>query len=156
MIKQIIQDLEGLLISEPHALARLEDHFKSLLIVLAGSEADVAKYAEQLRLAIVETERGTVLDYIQKQGLTKLTIDQVEEAINAVSLIDSSSLDPRAWEQPRPMWILLEPGLRRGKSSHPTPRSYKERSIWEIPVKAEIASWEQAAIQELMDKIVSC
>jgi hypothetical protein len=81
VLKEILQTLE---IEEPHALARLEDHFKSLLIVVAGNETDVAQYAEQLRLAIIETERGPVLDYIQKQGLAQITIDQVEEAINAV------------------------------------------------------------------------
>ena len=84
VLKRIIQALDGLLISEPHALARLENHFKSSLLVVAGNETDVAKFAEELRLAIIETERGLVLDYIQQHGLSKLTIDQVEEAINAL------------------------------------------------------------------------
>jgi len=35
VLKEILQTLE---ITEPHALARLEDPFKSLLLVVAGNE----------------------------------------------------------------------------------------------------------------------
>ena len=81
VLKLILQTLE---ISEPHLLARLEDHFKNTLLIVAGNHTDVAQYAEELRLAIVEQERGAVLDYIQQHGLCKITIDEVEEAINAL------------------------------------------------------------------------
>jgi hypothetical protein len=84
VLQQIIQILDGLLISEPHALARLENRFKDSLLIVAGTETDVAQYAEELRLVIIENERGPVLDYIQQHGLSKITIDQVEEAINTL------------------------------------------------------------------------
>jgi len=35
-------------------------------MIVAGN--DVARYAEELRLAIIEQERGPVLDYIQQHG----------------------------------------------------------------------------------------
>jgi len=81
VLKQIIQALE---ITDPHVLAKLEDHFKGSLLVVAGTETDVAQYAEELRLAIIDEERGPVLDYIQQHQLAHVTIDQVEEAINAL------------------------------------------------------------------------
>ena len=84
VLKQIIQALDGLLVSEPHALQRLENVFKSSLLVVAGTESDVAHHAEHLRLAIIDEERGPVLDYIQQHGLAHITIDQVEDAINAL------------------------------------------------------------------------
>jgi len=81
VLKEILQSLE---ISEPHALARLENHFQDSLLVVAGNENDVAQYAEELRLAIIENERGPVLDYIQQYRLAHITIDHVEEAINTL------------------------------------------------------------------------
>jgi hypothetical protein len=78
------QILKVLNLEEPHALARLEIFFKDSLVIVAGNETDVAQHAEHLRLAIVEEERGPVLDYIQQHGLCKLTIDHVEETINTL------------------------------------------------------------------------
>lgn len=84
VIQQIIQTLDGLLTSSPYALARLEIYFKDSLLLVAGDESDVSQYAEDLRLAIIEKERGPVLDYIQEHQLARITIDEVEEAINAL------------------------------------------------------------------------
>jgi hypothetical protein len=84
VLQQIIQTLDGLLTSEPHALARLEIFFKDSLLLVAGNENDVAQHAEHLRLAIIENERGSVLDYIHEHGLAHVTIDHVEEAINTL------------------------------------------------------------------------
>jgi hypothetical protein len=84
VLQQIIQTLDGLLTSRPHALARLEIFFKDGLLLVAGNETDVAEYAEHLRLAIIENERGPVLDYIKEHRLAQVTIDQVEEAVNAL------------------------------------------------------------------------
>jgi hypothetical protein len=84
VLQQIIQTLDGLLVSEPHALARLEIFFKDSLLLVAGNQTDVAQHAEHLRLAIIEEERGPVLDYIQEHRLSHITIDQVEEAINTL------------------------------------------------------------------------
>ena len=84
VLQQIITALDGLLTSTPHALARLEIRFKDSLLIVAGNEQQVAEYAEQLRLAIIENERGPVLDYIREKALVAVTIDHVEDAINAL------------------------------------------------------------------------
>jgi hypothetical protein len=76
--------LQVLNIEEPHALARLEIFFKDGLLLVAGTETDVAQRAEHLRLAIIEEERGPVLDYIQQHRLAHINIDHVEEAINTL------------------------------------------------------------------------
>jgi len=81
VLKKIRQTLE---IEDPDLLSRLENHFKSFLRVLAATETDVTRYAEELRLAVIEQERRPVLDYIQQKGLRNITIDQVEEAINTL------------------------------------------------------------------------
>ena len=49
----------------------------------AVSPTAVASFAEQLRLAIIESERP-LLDYIQEKGFAQITIDQTDEAINAL------------------------------------------------------------------------
>jgi hypothetical protein len=84
VLQQIIQTLDGLLTSRPHALARLEIFFKDSLLIVAGNETDVAQHAEHLRLAIIENERGPLLDYIEEHRLAHITIDHVEEAINTL------------------------------------------------------------------------
>jgi hypothetical protein len=84
VLQQIIQTLDGLLTSRPHALARLEIFFKDGLLLVAGNTTDVAEHAEHLRLAIIEEERGPVLDYIQQHRLAHINIDHVEEAINTL------------------------------------------------------------------------
>ena len=84
VLQQIITTLDGLLTSTPHALARLEIKFKDSLLIVAGNEQQVAEYAEDLRLAIIEKERGLVLDHIQEKALVAVTIDHVEEAINTL------------------------------------------------------------------------
>jgi hypothetical protein len=82
VLTQIIEALDGLLISEPHALARLEDHFKDSLLVVAGDTQLVASQAEELRLAIITSECGVVLDHLAPQ--VRISIDQTEEAINTL------------------------------------------------------------------------
>jgi hypothetical protein len=84
VLQQIITTLDGLLTSPPHALSRLEIFFKDSLLIVAGNESDVAQYAEDLRLAIIEEVRGPVLDYIQEKARVAVTIDHVEEAINTL------------------------------------------------------------------------
>lgn len=51
VLQQIIESFGDLLISSPHALARLERRFESFLVV-AGDVTLIASQAEQLRLAI--------------------------------------------------------------------------------------------------------
>jgi hypothetical protein len=82
VLMQIIEALDGLLISEPHALTRLENHFKDSLLVVAGDIKLVASQAEELRLAIITTECGQVLDHLAP--LARISIDQTEEAINTL------------------------------------------------------------------------
>jgi len=74
-------------ICSPHhnALARLEIFFNDLLLVVAGNETDVAQYAEQLRLAIIEEERGPVLRlHPAARPQQKSPSNHVEEAINTL------------------------------------------------------------------------
>ena len=82
VLTQIIEALDGLLISSPHALARLERHFQNSLIVLAGDVSQVAAHAEKLRLAIITTECALVLDHLAPQ--IRISLDQTEEAINTL------------------------------------------------------------------------
>lgn len=80
VLQQIVEALDGLLISSPHALARLENRFKDSLLVLAGDTPLIANHAEQLRLAITTDECAQVLD--QLAPLARVSLDQTEEAIN--------------------------------------------------------------------------
>ncbi len=92
VFQQIIATLDGLLTSTPHALARLEIKFKDSLLIVAGNETQVAEHAKHLRLAIIDEERGAVLDHIQEKALVAITIDHVEEAIN--TLFPDRFVDP--------------------------------------------------------------
>ena len=82
VLNQIIESLGDLLISSPHALARLERHFEHSLIVVAGDVTQVAAHAEKLRLAIITSECGLVLDHLAPRA--RITIDQAEDAINTL------------------------------------------------------------------------
>ena len=64
VLTQVIETLGDLLISSPHALARLERHFENSLIIVAGDVNQVAEHAEKLRLAVITSECGLVLDHI--------------------------------------------------------------------------------------------
>jgi hypothetical protein len=64
----------------PDALGRLEQEFESSLLVVAGDTNDVARHAEELRLAITTEECSVVLDHLT----VEITIDQVEEKINSL------------------------------------------------------------------------
>ena len=60
-----ILDALGNLVRQPEAaFARLKEHYKSKLLIVAGDETTVAKYAKELRLAITTPESAAVLDYI--------------------------------------------------------------------------------------------
>ena len=77
VLKRIV---EALGIDAPHnALTRLEAHFQTELLTVASAQ-QIAGHAEQLRLAITESECAVVLDHIAHE----ITIDQVEEAINTL------------------------------------------------------------------------
>ena len=79
VLQQILEVLE---ISSPHALATLEDHFKDGLLVVAGDINLVATHAEELRLAIITTECGQVLDHLAPHA--RISLDDTEEAINTL------------------------------------------------------------------------
>ena len=66
------------------ALHRLEQHFRDRLLVDVGNVSTVGEHAEQLRLRITEDEHSDVLDYIAEQKMVVVTIDVVEDAINAL------------------------------------------------------------------------
>ena len=63
ILKRIV---EALGITE--SLARLESEFENELLIVAGTTADVAQHAEQLRLAITTPECALVLDHLVRVG----------------------------------------------------------------------------------------
>ena len=84
VLNRIIEGLGDLVNSPPTALARLEQVYTDQLLIVAGDESKVTKYAEELRLAITTPESAAVLDYIGHSALAGITIEQVEEAINVL------------------------------------------------------------------------
>ena len=90
VLNQIIEALDDLLVSSPHALARLERHFENSLLVVAGDVKQVAEHAEKLRLAVITSECGMVLDHLAPQ--VRITIDHVEDAIN--TLFEDRFIEP--------------------------------------------------------------
>ena len=92
VLNQIIEALGDLLISSPHALARLERHFENSLIVVAGDVQTVAEHAEKLRLAVITSECGVVLDFIAQRKNARISIDHVEDAIN--TLFEDRFIEP--------------------------------------------------------------
>ena len=87
-LQQIIEALGDSV--PPDALARLEDHFKDSLLVVAGDTSQVAAHAETLRLAISTSECGLVLDHLAPQ--VRISLDQTEDAIN--TLFDDRFIEP--------------------------------------------------------------
>jgi hypothetical protein len=85
VLQQIIEVL-----GEPEALARLENHFKDSLLVVAGDINLVASQAEELRLAIITSECGLVLDHLAPH--VRISLDQTEDAIN--TLFDDRFIEP--------------------------------------------------------------
>ena len=65
------------------ALQRLEDHFGDRYVLSAGHVEDVADFATSLRLDITDKERAIVLDHIAEKALVGISLDIVEDAINA-------------------------------------------------------------------------
>lgn len=88
VLKQIIEVLGDS--ASPDALAKLENHFKDSLMVVAGDIQTVAALAETLRLAVNTAECGLVLDHLAPQ--VRLTIDHVEDAVN--TLFDDRFIEP--------------------------------------------------------------
>lgn len=84
VLTQMVDALGDLVLSAPHALAKLEHRFKDTLIINAGDVTDVARHAEKLRLFITDDERAVVLDYIARSNVVNVTIDHVEDAINTL------------------------------------------------------------------------
>ena len=84
VLTTIIETLGDLVSSPPQALARLEQHFENALLINAGDINDVARHAEKLRLAIITSECGLVLDHIGHTHVAEITIDHVEDDINTL------------------------------------------------------------------------
>src|SRR4051812_25242074 len=84
ILSNIVDTLGDQLKAPEKALAQLEEHFESKLLIVAGDVQTVARYADTLRLAITTPESAQVLDYIGNHALAGITIDQVEEVINAL------------------------------------------------------------------------
>ena len=84
VLQQIIQALGDLIPAPAEALARLEEHFESDLLIVAGTTSQVAAHAETLRLAITTSECALVLDYIGHEAMAGITLDHTETAINTL------------------------------------------------------------------------
>jgi len=79
ILRQII---EALCDQAPEdARARLEEHFKDKLMVVAGDVETIEAQAQQLRLAITTPESAAVLDYIGEH-LAVIPIETTEEVVN--------------------------------------------------------------------------
>ena len=89
VLNQIIEALGD---SSPDALARLEEYFKDSLLIVAGDIQTVAAHAEKLRLAVITSECGQVLDFIAQRQIARISIDQVEDAIN--TLFEDRFIEP--------------------------------------------------------------
>ena len=79
-LKPIIESLGNH--APKNALARLENHFKDSLLIIAGTTQTLATHAEELRLAITIHECGLLLDHLAPQ--IRINIDQADEAINTL------------------------------------------------------------------------
>ena len=87
----ILQEIVHVLGQSPHdSLTQLEQHFKDSLLVVAGDIKLVAAQPKELRLAINSNECGLVLDHLAP--LTRISIDQTEEAIN--TLVPGRFIEP--------------------------------------------------------------
>jgi len=62
----------------------LRDNFKHRLILDVGNVDDVAGFAKDLRLHITPEECSQVLDHIAEKAMVGITIENVDEAINAL------------------------------------------------------------------------
>ena len=76
LLRRIIDCLGDQIAVPEIALKKLEREFESSLLIMAGNVEEVARYGEQLRLAVTDEECGTVLDYIGDQDLAGITIDR--------------------------------------------------------------------------------
>lgn len=80
-----ILDALGHLMRQPEAaFARLEEHYKSKLLLVAGDIELVQQQAHTLRLAISKEEAAQVLDHISEEKLVGLDIETTEEVINGL------------------------------------------------------------------------
>jgi len=86
VLQQIIEALGD------DALGNLEKRFKDELLVIAGNTQQVAGHAKELRLAITQKECAQVLDYIAKEKMVQVTIEQVETA--AYALFGNRFIEP--------------------------------------------------------------
>jgi len=86
VLQQIIESLGD------DALGNLEERFKDELLIIAGNTQQVADHAKELRLEISEQECGQVLDYIAKEQMVSVTIEQVETA--AYALFGNRFIEP--------------------------------------------------------------
>jgi hypothetical protein len=75
------------------ALQRLEEHFKHALLIVAGTTNTITVCAEQLRLRIAPSEQPEILDHIAETLNVGITVDHVENAINA--LFPDRFIEPR-------------------------------------------------------------
>ena len=84
ILGEIIESLGDLVQQPTTALARLEEHFKDRLLIVASDVQTVESQAEELRLFISSEEAARVLDYLGEKKLAGLGIETTDEVINAL------------------------------------------------------------------------
>jgi len=92
VLKEIVEVFQGFVPPSRNALGKLEERFKDDLLIVAGNIQTVAEQAKELRLDISKEESGKVLDYIARERMVSVTIEQVETA--AYALFGNRFIEP--------------------------------------------------------------
>jgi len=95
VLKQIVEFLPGLLfpaLTRDVVLYALELRFGRDYLLIAGNIQTVEEAAKDLRLDISKEECAQVLDYIAKQAMVSITIENVETA--AYALFGNRFIEP--------------------------------------------------------------
>ena len=84
VLREIISIVQHLTRYPAIALDHLEQYYQDEYLLNAGDIEFVTTTAEELRLAVTTPECAQALDYIASHALAGVTIEHVEEAINAL------------------------------------------------------------------------
>ena len=90
---KLIHEIITVLGCSPARETILTQQFRDRLILDAGNVDDIARFAEQLRLRVTKTECSRVLDHIASKAMVGITIEHVDEAINA--LFNNRFIEPK-------------------------------------------------------------
>ena len=92
LLKEVVEVFQGFVPPSRKALEKLEARFGDDYLLIAGSIESIAAHAKELRLDITTEECGAVLDYIARERMVSVTIEQVETA--AYALFGNRFIEP--------------------------------------------------------------